>query len=70
MDVGGGLNWWIVVSLVAAWIIVLLCMIKGIASSGKVKCTIAMDKALYKRGIHVQSTLVISNSLISNNRLS
>ncbi|XP_052060757.1 sodium-dependent neutral amino acid transporter B(0)AT3-like [Mytilus californianus] len=32
----GNLNWWILVSLFVAWLIVFLCMIKGIASSGKV----------------------------------
>ncbi|XP_063441848.1 sodium-dependent neutral amino acid transporter B(0)AT3-like [Mytilus trossulus] len=32
----GNLNWWILVSLFVAWLIVFMCMIKGIASSGKV----------------------------------
>ena len=35
-DAGGELNWWVVVCLIVAWIMVFLCMIKGIASSGKV----------------------------------
>lgn len=39
VDDRGTLNWWIVVSLLVAWLIVFLCMIKGIASSGKV-CTL------------------------------
>ncbi|XP_060579195.1 sodium-dependent neutral amino acid transporter B(0)AT3-like [Ruditapes philippinarum] len=33
---GGSMNWWIVVSLLVAWIIVFVCIFKGIASSGKV----------------------------------
>lgn len=37
VDERGSLNWWVVVSLLAAWIIVFLCMVKGIASSGKVR---------------------------------
>ena len=36
VDAGGEVNWWVVVSLIVAWVIVFLCMIKGIASSGKV----------------------------------
>lgn len=32
-----GLNWKLAVSLLAAWIIVYLCMVKGIKSSGKVR---------------------------------
>ncbi|XP_061166600.1 uncharacterized protein LOC133175501 [Saccostrea echinata] len=36
VDERGTLNWWIVVSLLAAWLIVFLCMAKGIATSGKV----------------------------------
>lgn len=34
---GGGLNWKMAVSLLAAWILVCLAMIKGIQSSGKVR---------------------------------
>lgn len=34
---GGGLNWKMTVSLLAAWILVCLAMIKGIQSSGKVR---------------------------------
>lgn len=30
-------NWKIAIALVVAWILVYLCMIKGIASSGKVR---------------------------------
>ena len=37
VDERGSLNWWIVISLLVAWIIVFLCMVKGIASSGKVR---------------------------------
>ncbi|XP_045194550.2 sodium-dependent neutral amino acid transporter B(0)AT3-like [Mercenaria mercenaria] len=33
---GGSMNWWIVVSLLVAWLIVFFCICKGIASSGKV----------------------------------
>uniref|UniRef100_T1J4W5 Transporter n=1 Tax=Strigamia maritima TaxID=126957 RepID=T1J4W5_STRMM len=32
----GGLKWWMVLSLFAAWIITYLCMMRGIQSSGKV----------------------------------
>lgn len=32
----GGLEWQLVVSLLAAWVICYLCVIKGIQSSGKV----------------------------------
>jgi solute carrier family 6 amino acid/orphan transporter-like 15/16/17/18/20 len=31
-------NWKIALALVVAWVLVYMCMIKGIASSGKVKC--------------------------------
>jgi hypothetical protein len=34
------MNWWIVVSLLVAWIIVFVCIFKGIASSGKVNIQI------------------------------
>lgn len=34
---GGGLNWKMTVSLLGAWILVCLAMIKGIQSSGKVR---------------------------------
>ncbi|KAL5022464.1 hypothetical protein ScPMuIL_001619 [Solemya velum] len=36
VEVAGDLNWWIIVSLLCAWVIVYLCMVKGITSSGKV----------------------------------
>ncbi|XP_033754955.1 sodium- and chloride-dependent transporter XTRP3-like [Pecten maximus] len=36
VEEGGDLNWWILVSLMVSWLIVFLCMVKGIASSGKV----------------------------------
>ena len=32
----GGLNWELVLCLAAAWILVFLCMVRGIKSSGKV----------------------------------
>lgn len=35
---GGGVNWKMAVSLLAAWTLVCLAMIKGIKSSGKVVC--------------------------------
>lgn len=34
---GGGLNWKMTLSLLAAWTLVCLAMIKGIQSSGKVR---------------------------------
>lgn len=36
---GGGLNWKMTLSLLAAWTLVCLAMIKGIQSSGKVRTT-------------------------------
>ena len=36
----GDVSWQIVLSLILAWIIVYLCLIKGVASSGKVGATI------------------------------
>ena len=36
----GDVSWQIVLSLVLAWIIVYLCLIKGVASSGKVSVAI------------------------------
>lgn len=42
---GGGLNWKMTVCLLAAWSMVCLAMIKGIQSSGKVRC-------LFRRRIH------------------
>lgn len=36
MDDNGGLKWWIVLCLMAAWIIVFFIVMKGIQSSGKV----------------------------------
>lgn len=35
----GDVSWQIVLSLILAWIIVYLCLIKGVASSGKVSVT-------------------------------
>lgn len=37
IESSSGLNWKLAVSLLAAWIIVYLCMVKGIKSSGKVR---------------------------------
>lgn len=36
MDDSGGLKWWIVLCLLAAWVAVFLIMMKGIQSSGNV----------------------------------
>uniref|UniRef100_A0A4D5R9I8 Transporter n=1 Tax=Scolopendra viridis TaxID=118503 RepID=A0A4D5R9I8_SCOVI len=36
LNESGGLKWWMVLCLLAAWIITYLCMMKGIQSSGKV----------------------------------
>ncbi|WAR13329.1 S6A18-like protein [Mya arenaria] len=36
VGVGGQVNWWIVVSVLAAWLVVFLCIFKGITTSGKV----------------------------------
>jgi len=40
----GGLRWQLVLSLLGAWIIVCLCLIKGVQSSGKV---------VYFTGMHI-----------------
>lgn len=37
IESSSGLNWKLAVSLLVAWIIVYLCMVKGIKSSGKVR---------------------------------
>lgn len=37
IESSSGLNWKLAVSLLAAWIIVYLCMVRGIKSSGKVR---------------------------------
>lgn len=37
MDESGGLKWWIVLCLFAAWLIVFLIVMKGIQSSGNVR---------------------------------
>lgn len=44
MDDSGGLKWWIVLFLLISWTIVFLIVMKGIQSSGKVRCTHGMVK--------------------------
>ena len=39
----GDVSWQIVLSLILAWVIVYLCLIKGVASSGKVSVAIAVQ---------------------------
>ena len=41
----GDVSWQIVLSLILAWIIVYLCLIKGVASSGKVSVTLIIALA-------------------------
>lgn len=36
IDESGGLQWWIVLALVAAWTLLYVCCIRGIETSGKV----------------------------------
>lgn len=33
---GGGLQWWMVLCLIGAWLVVYICIIRGIESFGKV----------------------------------
>lgn len=46
MDESGGLKWWIVLCLFAAWAIVFLIVMKGIQSSGNVNIAFALSLIL------------------------
>lgn len=37
IEIGGSLQWWLVVCLATAWSVVYICFIKGIDSVGKVR---------------------------------
>jgi len=37
VEVGGSMNGWITLAVLAAWLLVFLCVFKGISTSGKVR---------------------------------
>lgn len=64
----GGLQWWIVLALVAAWTLLYVCCIRGIETSGKVRdlsclcrfglrCTRPAHAASVFQAVYVTSTL-------------